>query len=67
MGTIIIFALAGLFFGGVGALILGSLIAVVFSISQMEGSYAMGLAFFWIPLGALLGLIVGAALGWRHR
>ncbi|WP_119391681.1 hypothetical protein [Taklimakanibacter lacteus] len=32
----------------------------VFNISQMEGAYAMGVVFFWMPVGALVGGIAGA-------
>ena len=31
-------------------------------ISQAEGAYAMGVAFFWIPAGAILGALAGLFL-----
>jgi hypothetical protein len=56
--------LAGFIIGAIAgaALALGLCVAAaeMFSISQMEGAYAMGVAFFYMPLGALIGGIVGA-------
>ena len=57
-------ALAGFIVGAVAgassALALCVAAAEIFSISQMEGAYAMGVAFFYMPLGALVGGIIGA-------
>ena len=44
---------AGLAFG------LGILLPQIITISQAEGAYMMGVAFFWTPLGAVLGAITG--------
>ena len=56
--------LAGFIIGAVAgaalALTLCVAAAEIFSISQMEGAYAMGVAFFYMPLGALAGGIIGA-------
>jgi hypothetical protein len=56
--------LAGFIIGAIAgaalALALCVAAAQIFSISQMEGAYAMGVAFFYMPLGALIGGIVGA-------
>lgn len=59
---------------GLGGLIAGALITffggLVFGeiahISQAEGAYAMGLAFFWAPIGAILGAGMGLWLALRH-
>jgi hypothetical protein len=57
-------ALAGFVIGaicGAGlALAICLAAAEIFSISQMEGAYAMGVVFFYMPLGALIGGIIGA-------
>lgn len=34
--------------------------AYAFNITRAEGAYAMGVAFFWMPLGGVIGGIVGA-------
>jgi hypothetical protein len=56
--------LAAFFIGAIAgaALALGLCLAAqeTFNISQMEGAYAMGVVFFYMPLGALVGGIVGA-------
>ncbi|PZQ96664.1 MAG: hypothetical protein DI533_13790 [Cereibacter sphaeroides] len=58
--------LLGLLVGG-GLTILGAVAAAyAFDISQFEGAHAMGVAFFWTPLGALTGAIVGAVIGARR-
>jgi hypothetical protein len=35
-------------------------------LSQAEGAYAMAVAFFWAPLGAMIGLVTGLILGRRR-
>jgi hypothetical protein len=56
--------LAGLILGAIVgaafALALCVAAAAIFSISQMEGAYAMQVAFFYMPAGALIGGIIGA-------
>jgi MFS family permease len=58
-------ALGGLVLGGAAALALSILAAWLGGISQAEGAYAMGVAFFWVPLGAVLGAISGVVLSRR--
>ena len=55
------FGFAGGFLAG-GAVALGLCVAAAyaFEISQFEGAYAMGVAFFWIPLGGIIGGVLGA-------
>ena len=57
-------ALAGFVIGAVlgAAVTLAICLAAaeIFSISQMEGAYAMGVVFFYMPAGALIGGIIGA-------
>jgi hypothetical protein len=66
-GRAVLGAVLGLIAGAVATLALGLAAAEVFSISQAEGAYAMGLMFFWVPLGALVGLLAGAILGARRK
>lgn len=57
---------AGALFGGLVALGLSIAAVEIFSISQFEGAYAMGVVFVYIPLGVLIGGVIGAALAiWR--
>ena len=60
------FALAGLVAGGAVAVALAVAAAMIGDISQAEGAYAMGVAFFWVPLGAVIGLIFGIVLARRR-
>lgn len=57
--------LAGFLLGAIAgaalALALSLAAQEIFSISQMEGAYAMGVVFFHMPLGAVIGGIIGAA------
>ncbi|NUB45313.1 hypothetical protein GEU84_013020 [Fertoebacter nigrum] len=59
--------LLGLVVGGVTTMTLGILAGDVFDISQREGAYAMGVAFFYTPVGAVIGGIIGAMLARRRR
>ena len=52
--------ITGAIAGAALALALCVATAEIFSISQMEGAYAMQVAFFYMPLGALAGGIIGA-------
>jgi hypothetical protein len=52
-------ALAGFFGGGALVFAIGMLLPMVIKISQAEGAYAMGVAFVWTPLGALVGAVIG--------
>jgi hypothetical protein len=53
----IIAALAGLIGSGLGTLVLGLLLIEALSITEAQGGHVMGLVFFWVPLGALLGAV----------
>jgi hypothetical protein len=59
MGRRLFWAMIGFLGGGLLTLVGGLVAADVFAISQMEGAYAMGLVFFWVPLGAVAGAILG--------
>jgi hypothetical protein len=63
----VFWGLAGLILGGAAAVALAVLAAMVAEISQAEGAYAMAVAFFWAPLGAVIGLITGVIVGRRRR
>ena len=52
--------IAGAIAGAVLALAFCVAAAEIFSISQMEGAYAMQVVFFFMPAGALIGGIIGA-------
>jgi len=60
------FAMLGLFSGGALAFLVGIALPEVTAISQAEGAYMMGIMFFWVPLAALVGAILGAVLGGRR-
>lgn len=55
-------ALLGFLIGGAVVLTIGIALPKVVTISQIEGAYAMGLVFFWMPLGAVIGGIAGLIL-----
>ena len=67
MWGVLIWGATGLLAGALAALGLALLAIPVFGISQMEGAYAMSVAFFWVPLGAVLGLAGGAIFGLVRR
>jgi hypothetical protein len=67
IGRAILGGLLGLVAGAVVTFGFGLALAEVFAISQAEGAYAMGLAFFWTPLGAVVGLVAGAVFAARRR
>lgn len=56
--------IGGFFLGIIcgAALTLGTCLAAqeIFNISQMEGAYAMAVVFFYMPVGGLVGGIIGA-------
>ena len=59
-------AVAGFFGGGALVFAIGMALPMVIRISQAEGAYAMGVAFIWTPLGAILGaILLGGILGGR--
>ena len=54
--------IAGGFFLGAGlALGIGVALPKIISVSQAVGAYAMGVVFFWMPAGAILGALAGLA------
>ncbi len=60
-----IWAFGGFVLGAGLTFVIGMALPEVAPISQAEGAYAMGVAFFWTPLGAVIGAIAGAILA-RH-
>ncbi len=60
------FAMLGLLGGGVVAFLVGLALPQVASISQAEGAYMMGVMFFWVPLAAVAGAILGAVIGGKR-
>jgi hypothetical protein len=61
-----VWAVGGLFVGGAVAVALAVLVGFIGGLSQAEGAYAMAVAFFWAPLGAMIGLVTGLILGRRR-
>jgi hypothetical protein len=61
------FAVLGLLAGGGLAFLVGIALPEVAAIPQSEGAYMMGVMFFWVPLAALAGAILGAVLVGRKR
>lgn len=55
----------GAMLGGALALGIGTALPEIITVSQREGAYAMGVVFFWIPLGLVAGAIAG--LVWAAR
>jgi hypothetical protein len=51
------------------AVALGVCVALpyVVPISQAEGAYAMGVVFFWMPLGAVTGALAGMVIRLLRR
>jgi hypothetical protein len=60
------FAVLGLFAGGLLAFLVGIGLPEVIPISQAEGAYMMGVMFFWVPLAAVMGAILGSILGGKR-
>lgn len=62
----VLWGLAGLICGALATFFGGVAIGEIANISQAEGAYAMGLAFFWAPLGGLIGAGIGLWLALRR-
>jgi hypothetical protein len=67
MGRWLGFAVLGLVLGAALAVVAGVSAAYVFKISQSEGAYAMQVAFFFVPIGALLGLVAGLIAAGKRK
>jgi len=59
----VLWGVGGFLGGGLLAGVIGIILPGIFSISQAEGAYAMGIAFFWVPAAAIVGGIAGAVYG----
>ena len=55
----VLWLLGGFFLGAGMAFGIGILLPEIFTISQAEGAYAMGVMFFWVPVGAVTGALMG--------
>jgi hypothetical protein len=53
---------SGLILGAALVFAVGMALPSIVPLSQAEGAYAMGVAFFWTPLGALVGALSGFLL-----
>lgn len=54
--------LGGFLAGGLVTGVIGIGLPKIMPISQAEGAYMMGVAFFWVPLGAVIGAVLGVIL-----
>lgn len=57
----------GFLAGGGAVFAAGMALPSVISISQAEGAYAMGVAFVWTPLGAVISAVLGVILSGRRQ
>lgn len=59
--------LAGFLIGGGLTFAIGMTLPEIMPIAQREGGYAMAVAFFYTPAGAVLGAIAGLIRALRKR
>lgn len=65
---VVLWALAGLVAGAaLVILVAGVIVPSVWTVSQAEGAYAMGVIFFMAPAGALVGAVIGLIIGLARR
>lgn len=65
---VVLWSLAGLVAGAaLVILVAGVIVPAVWTVSQAEGAYAMGVVFFMAPAGALLGAVIGLIIGLARR
>jgi len=62
----VVWGLAGFFGAGLLVGVVGMSLPSLIAMPQSQGGYEMGVAFFWVPLGAVIGLIAGVVLGGRR-
>lgn len=62
-----LWGLAGLIGGYVVTLLVVFTLGDLMGVSQAEGAFAMGVAFFWAPLGAVVFAVLGAVLAGRRK
>jgi hypothetical protein len=63
-----LWALAGFVLGAaLVVLVAGVIVPAVWTVSQAEGAYAMGVIFFMAPAGALAGAVIGLSVGLARR
>ncbi len=58
----VLWGCGGFLAGGLITAVIGFSLPEVLPISQAEGAFAMQVAFFWVPLGAILGAVLGLIL-----
>ncbi|MBA3909386.1 MAG: hypothetical protein C0524_05745 [Rhodobacter sp.] len=64
---IVLWLIGGFVLGAALALGFGILLPYLTPVSLREGAYAMNVAFFMIPAGAVLGTVVGLIIGLTRR
>lgn len=64
---IVLWLIGGLALGAALALGFGILLPYLTPISQREGAYAMGVVFFMVPAGAVVGSVLGLIIGLTRR
>ena len=63
-----LWALAGFVLGAaLVVLVAGVIVPAVWTVSQAEGAYAMGVIFGWMPIGGILGGVIGSILAVARR
>ncbi len=63
-----LWVLAGLVLGAaLVVLVAGVIVPAVWTVSQAEGAYAMGVVFFMAPAGAVVGAVIGGIIGMARR
>jgi hypothetical protein len=60
-------AALGAFLGAIAVVAIAAIASFAYDIPQFEGSYAMGVAFVWVPVGAVAGALFGLLLSKRGR
>lgn len=56
---ILLWGVGGFVAGGALAFGIGAALPSIITVSTFEGSYGMGVVFFWTPLGAAVGGVAG--------
>lgn len=64
---LLLWAILGLVVGVVTTFGIGLALPMILPISQAEGAYAMGLMFYWLPLGGVFGAVCGLIFGLTRR
>jgi hypothetical protein len=67
VGALIVRAVVGALLGAGAVVLVGMVATLLYDIPQSEGSFAMGGAFVWVPVGAIAGALFGLLLAKKSR